>query len=212
MADFCCIFAVAMTTPLLLHNSESSNASLLTNAEKIATITTTHTPQQQAAPEARWAESWEIYYLHYKANWLYIFHAECCFSLLGTIPNLNRNLMNSNHHKALLPSPLLSKSHLRWGKKTLQSSILLSHQSSIHPSIHYMSLSNTQVLQHSVTSLSNPHPHLKHPSSCSNQCTPTHLPKDKRSTPLFIYLFTPTCRRYLSLHAKQRLFAFKVAP
>uniref|UniRef100_A0A3B4Y0W8 Membrane associated guanylate kinase, WW and PDZ domain containing 1b n=1 Tax=Seriola lalandi dorsalis TaxID=1841481 RepID=A0A3B4Y0W8_SERLL len=32
---------------------ESSNASLLTNAEKIATITTTHTPQQQAAPEAR---------------------------------------------------------------------------------------------------------------------------------------------------------------
>uniref|UniRef100_A0A3Q3NIN5 Membrane-associated guanylate kinase, WW and PDZ domain-containing protein 1 n=1 Tax=Labrus bergylta TaxID=56723 RepID=A0A3Q3NIN5_9LABR len=30
---------------------ESSNASLLTNAEKIATITTTHTPQQQAAPE-----------------------------------------------------------------------------------------------------------------------------------------------------------------
>uniref|UniRef100_A0A3P9KL29 Membrane-associated guanylate kinase, WW and PDZ domain-containing protein 1 n=1 Tax=Oryzias latipes TaxID=8090 RepID=A0A3P9KL29_ORYLA len=33
--------------------AESSNASLLTNADKIATITTTHTPQQQAAPEAR---------------------------------------------------------------------------------------------------------------------------------------------------------------
>lgn len=32
---------------------ESSNASLLTNAEKIATITTTHTAQQQATPEAR---------------------------------------------------------------------------------------------------------------------------------------------------------------
>uniref|UniRef100_A0A9J8CEG6 Membrane-associated guanylate kinase, WW and PDZ domain-containing protein 1 n=1 Tax=Cyprinus carpio carpio TaxID=630221 RepID=A0A9J8CEG6_CYPCA len=32
---------------------ESSNASLLTNAEKIATITTTHTPQQQTAPEPR---------------------------------------------------------------------------------------------------------------------------------------------------------------
>lgn len=36
-----------------LSSSESSNASLLTNAEKIATITTTHTPQQQAAPETR---------------------------------------------------------------------------------------------------------------------------------------------------------------
>lgn len=32
---------------------ESSNAALLTNAEKIATITTTHAPQQQAAPEPR---------------------------------------------------------------------------------------------------------------------------------------------------------------
>lgn len=38
---------------LLTFFTESSNASLLTNAEKIATITTTHTPQQQAAPEAR---------------------------------------------------------------------------------------------------------------------------------------------------------------
>lgn len=38
---------------LLTFLTESSNASLLTNAEKIATITTTHTPQQQAAPEAR---------------------------------------------------------------------------------------------------------------------------------------------------------------
>lgn len=37
----------------LMSSSESSNASLLTNAEKIATITTTHTPQQQAAPETR---------------------------------------------------------------------------------------------------------------------------------------------------------------
>uniref|UniRef100_A0A672NAY2 Membrane-associated guanylate kinase, WW and PDZ domain-containing protein 1-like n=1 Tax=Sinocyclocheilus grahami TaxID=75366 RepID=A0A672NAY2_SINGR len=33
--------------------AESSNASLLTNAEKIATITTTHAPQQQTAPEPR---------------------------------------------------------------------------------------------------------------------------------------------------------------
>lgn len=34
--------------------TESSNASLLTNAEKIATITTTHTPQQQqSASEPR---------------------------------------------------------------------------------------------------------------------------------------------------------------
>ncbi|KAM4883028.1 membrane-associated guanylate kinase, WW and PDZ domain-containing protein 1 isoform 10-T10 [Thomomys bottae] len=32
---------------------ESSNATLLTNAEKIATITTTHAPAQQGAPEAR---------------------------------------------------------------------------------------------------------------------------------------------------------------
>ncbi|XP_047388097.1 membrane-associated guanylate kinase, WW and PDZ domain-containing protein 1 isoform X13 [Sciurus carolinensis] len=32
---------------------ESSNATLLTNAEKIATITTTHTPSQQGAPETR---------------------------------------------------------------------------------------------------------------------------------------------------------------
>uniref|UniRef100_A0A673A3T9 Membrane-associated guanylate kinase, WW and PDZ domain-containing protein 1 n=1 Tax=Sphaeramia orbicularis TaxID=375764 RepID=A0A673A3T9_9TELE len=36
----------------IIPGDESSNASLLTNAEKIATITTTHTPQQQAAPEA----------------------------------------------------------------------------------------------------------------------------------------------------------------
>uniref|UniRef100_A0AAY4BW23 Membrane-associated guanylate kinase, WW and PDZ domain-containing protein 1 n=1 Tax=Denticeps clupeoides TaxID=299321 RepID=A0AAY4BW23_9TELE len=34
---------------ILMIFPESSNASLLTNAEKIATITTTHTPQQQAA-------------------------------------------------------------------------------------------------------------------------------------------------------------------
>ncbi|KAK2091592.1 Membrane-associated guanylate kinase, WW and PDZ domain-containing protein 1 [Saguinus oedipus] len=33
--------------------SESSNATLLTNAEKIATITTTHTPSQQGAQETR---------------------------------------------------------------------------------------------------------------------------------------------------------------
>ncbi|KAM9759970.1 membrane-associated guanylate kinase, WW and PDZ domain-containing protein 1b isoform 5-T5 [Menidia menidia] len=37
----------------IIPGDESSNASLLTNAEKIATITTTHTPQQQTAPEAR---------------------------------------------------------------------------------------------------------------------------------------------------------------
>ncbi|MFT7804891.1 membrane-associated guanylate kinase, WW and PDZ domain-containing protein 1-like [Arapaima gigas] len=39
----------------IIPGDESSNASLLTNAEKIATITTTHTPQQQAAPEMRTA-------------------------------------------------------------------------------------------------------------------------------------------------------------
>lgn len=33
--------------------AESSNATLLTNAEKIATITTTHTPSQQGAQETR---------------------------------------------------------------------------------------------------------------------------------------------------------------
>ncbi|XP_051931838.1 membrane-associated guanylate kinase, WW and PDZ domain-containing protein 1-like isoform X2 [Hippocampus zosterae] len=37
----------------IIPGDESSNASLLTNAEKIATITTTHAAQQQAAPEAR---------------------------------------------------------------------------------------------------------------------------------------------------------------
>ncbi|XP_037534545.1 membrane-associated guanylate kinase, WW and PDZ domain-containing protein 1b [Nematolebias whitei] len=37
----------------IIPGDESSNASLLTNAEKIATITTTHTAQQQATPEAR---------------------------------------------------------------------------------------------------------------------------------------------------------------
>ncbi|XP_064160095.1 membrane-associated guanylate kinase, WW and PDZ domain-containing protein 1b isoform X3 [Anguilla rostrata] len=37
----------------IIPGDESSNASLLTNAEKIATITTTHAPQQQAAPEPR---------------------------------------------------------------------------------------------------------------------------------------------------------------
>ncbi|KAM8914632.1 membrane-associated guanylate kinase, WW and PDZ domain-containing protein 1b isoform 4-T4 [Spinachia spinachia] len=37
----------------IIPGDESSNASLLTNAEKIATITTTHTSQQQAAPEPR---------------------------------------------------------------------------------------------------------------------------------------------------------------
>ncbi|XP_046730508.1 membrane-associated guanylate kinase, WW and PDZ domain-containing protein 1b isoform X3 [Silurus meridionalis] len=37
----------------IIPGDESSNAALLTNAEKIATITTTHTPQQQAAPEPR---------------------------------------------------------------------------------------------------------------------------------------------------------------
>ncbi|XP_042590284.1 membrane-associated guanylate kinase, WW and PDZ domain-containing protein 1-like isoform X10 [Cyprinus carpio] len=37
----------------IIPGDESSNASLLTNAEKIATITTTHTPQQQTAPEPR---------------------------------------------------------------------------------------------------------------------------------------------------------------
>uniref|UniRef100_A0A671LUE4 Membrane-associated guanylate kinase, WW and PDZ domain-containing protein 1 n=1 Tax=Sinocyclocheilus anshuiensis TaxID=1608454 RepID=A0A671LUE4_9TELE len=35
----------------IIPGDESSNASLLTNAEKIATITTTHAPQQQTAPE-----------------------------------------------------------------------------------------------------------------------------------------------------------------
>uniref|UniRef100_A0A8C8ERV2 Membrane-associated guanylate kinase, WW and PDZ domain-containing protein 1 n=1 Tax=Oncorhynchus tshawytscha TaxID=74940 RepID=A0A8C8ERV2_ONCTS len=37
----------------IIPGDDSSNASLLTNAEKIATITTTHMPQQQAAPEPR---------------------------------------------------------------------------------------------------------------------------------------------------------------
>ncbi|KAM4613161.1 membrane-associated guanylate kinase, WW and PDZ domain-containing protein 1b isoform 3-T3 [Polymixia lowei] len=37
----------------IIPGDESSNASLLTNAEKIATITTTHAPQQQAAAEPR---------------------------------------------------------------------------------------------------------------------------------------------------------------
>ncbi|XP_026077206.1 membrane-associated guanylate kinase, WW and PDZ domain-containing protein 1-like isoform X3 [Carassius auratus] len=37
----------------IIPGDESSNASLLTNAEKIATITTAHTPQQQTAPEPR---------------------------------------------------------------------------------------------------------------------------------------------------------------
>lgn len=37
----------------LSHPTESSNATLLTNAEKIATITTTHAPSQQGAPETR---------------------------------------------------------------------------------------------------------------------------------------------------------------
>ncbi|XP_030632264.1 membrane-associated guanylate kinase, WW and PDZ domain-containing protein 1b [Chanos chanos] len=37
----------------IIPGDDSSNASLLTNAEKIATITTTHTPQQQSAPEPR---------------------------------------------------------------------------------------------------------------------------------------------------------------
>ncbi|KAM3871764.1 LOW QUALITY PROTEIN: membrane-associated guanylate kinase, WW and PDZ domain-containing protein 1-like [Diretmus argenteus] len=37
----------------IIPGDESSNASLLTNAEKIATITTTHTPQQTAT-ESRW--------------------------------------------------------------------------------------------------------------------------------------------------------------
>lgn len=37
----------------LSHPTESSNATLLTNAEKIATITTTHTPSQPGAQETR---------------------------------------------------------------------------------------------------------------------------------------------------------------
>nr|XP_023649732.1 membrane-associated guanylate kinase, WW and PDZ domain-containing protein 1 isoform X3 [Paramormyrops kingsleyae] len=37
----------------IIPGDESSNASLLTNAEKIATITTTHTAQQQALPDLR---------------------------------------------------------------------------------------------------------------------------------------------------------------
>ncbi|XP_047388094.1 membrane-associated guanylate kinase, WW and PDZ domain-containing protein 1 isoform X10 [Sciurus carolinensis] len=37
----------------IIPGDESSNATLLTNAEKIATITTTHTPSQQGAPETR---------------------------------------------------------------------------------------------------------------------------------------------------------------
>ena len=37
----------------LSYPAESSNATLLTNAEKIATITTTHTPLQQGAQETR---------------------------------------------------------------------------------------------------------------------------------------------------------------
>ncbi|XP_076845283.1 membrane-associated guanylate kinase, WW and PDZ domain-containing protein 1b isoform X11 [Brachyhypopomus gauderio] len=37
----------------IIPGDESSNASLLTNAEKIATITTTHASQQQTAPEPR---------------------------------------------------------------------------------------------------------------------------------------------------------------
>lgn len=48
-----CIVSCDDILALLPPSAESSNASLLTNAEKIATITTTHTAQQQAAPEAR---------------------------------------------------------------------------------------------------------------------------------------------------------------
>lgn len=44
--SFCC----ALSLPL---PAESSNATLLTNAEKIATITTTHAPSQQGAQETR---------------------------------------------------------------------------------------------------------------------------------------------------------------
>lgn len=48
-----CVISCDDILALLPPSAESSNASLLTNAEKIATITTTHTAQQQAAPEAR---------------------------------------------------------------------------------------------------------------------------------------------------------------
>uniref|UniRef100_A0A8C1QK47 Membrane-associated guanylate kinase, WW and PDZ domain-containing protein 1 n=1 Tax=Cyprinus carpio TaxID=7962 RepID=A0A8C1QK47_CYPCA len=49
----------------IIPGDESSNASLLTNAEKIATITTTHTPQQQTAPEPSHTELPGSYLIHF---------------------------------------------------------------------------------------------------------------------------------------------------
>lgn len=117
-----CIVSCDDILALLPPSAESSNASLLTNAEKIATITTTHTAQQQAAPEARWG-AWQKTDLPNNEMSFgatprlgLIFHA---FSVSG--PTLNQNRSHFPR-KPPLPSPPRSNPQaLRWGREAPQS-------------------------------------------------------------------------------------------
>ncbi len=77
--------------------AESSNASLLTNAEKIATITTTHTPQQQTAPEPRYApHTWTQHHPCHTAtrSWK-LFHS--CHIFNGCSLFINERQITSDH-------------------------------------------------------------------------------------------------------------------
>lgn len=117
-----CIVSCDDILALLPPSAESSNASLLTNAEKIATITTTHTAQQQAAPEARWGARQKTDLHNNEMSFGatprlgLIFHA---FSVSG--PTLNQNRSHFPR-KPPLPSPPRSNPQaLRWGREAPQS-------------------------------------------------------------------------------------------
>lgn len=108
----------------LSHPAESSNATLLTNAEKIATITTTHTPSQQGAQETRsdMALATCVTFKRTESALVWLYSAFilsqspprllwCFFSLAlaGISPNQSRNLsLSSNHPKPHRWEPFLS--------------------------------------------------------------------------------------------------------
>lgn len=76
--------------------AESSNATLLTNAEKIATITTTHTPQQ-IPQETRsdcfpWGEHVDML-----SFWLLLDHLHIPWAVFFLSPSFSRSLQQEQH-------------------------------------------------------------------------------------------------------------------
>lgn len=117
-----CVISCDDILALLPPSAESSNASLLTNAEKIATITTTHTAQQQAAPEARWGARQKTDLPNNEMS----FGATPCLGLICHAFSVSGPTLNQNRshlpRKPPLPSPPRSNPQaLRWGREASQS-------------------------------------------------------------------------------------------